>query len=135
VCAEQRIVVNEGGGDRDRRGQLAPTPIDNIRKRRNVTQQGCGFAYKFYLFGQTTDLQTQKFSASSHITPHTPSSSATHVPDILNVDPIETDSDRGYASSVDVEDDWFGPLEDVQPGAPVARKVSKATNVEVRVYH
>jgi hypothetical protein len=47
--------MNGGGGDRHRRGQLAP--IDNEGKcSNNVSQRSCEFAYKFYLFGQTTDF-------------------------------------------------------------------------------
>ncbi|KAN0102384.1 hypothetical protein V8E52_010847 [Russula decolorans] len=101
ACAEQLVRMNGGGGDRHRRGQLAP--IDNEGKcSNNVSQRS---------------LSSFRATLSS--------SPATHVPGHLN-----TDSDRDDISEVDAEDDWFGNPQDVQPGTSASSKVSKARNDE-----
>jgi len=93
--------MNGGGGDRHRRGQLAP--IDNEGKCSNNMSQ--------------RSLSSFRATLSS--------SPATHVPGHLN-----TDSDRDDISEVDAEDDWFGNPQDVQPGTSASSKVSKARNDE-----
>ncbi|KAN0116229.1 hypothetical protein V8E52_006054 [Russula decolorans] len=98
---EQLIRMNRGGGDRHRRGQLAP--IDNEGKHSNNV--------------------SQRNLSSFHAT--LSSSPATHVPGHLN-----TDSDQDDISEVGAEDDWFGNPQDVQPGTSASSNVSKARNDE-----
>ena len=44
---------------------------------------------------------------------------------------LDTESDEGNASKEDNEEDWFGSVQDVQPGVLAPSKASKAMNDEV----
>ena len=123
-----------------RRGQLAPvvapSPIDNNKgkgKRNNnnnnnnnkVLERSCKFAYIHICTCKQLTLNPQKISVSSLYIPHD-ISSLTHV-----LAHLDTESEQGDASEEDTEQDWFGNIQDVEPGVQAPSKASKAMNDEV----